>query len=211
MSATKTKSETIAIYAGDVHALVTHGLKHIERQLENLKSVSHEEAKPALAESKRVLEGHKSALEARIESLGGSATTPIKDAVSVITGVAEGLLDAMRSSETVKSLRDDATFFGGLGVAYLLLYTTASGLGDPETANVAQHGYEDAARLTMHLDHILPKIALEELREEKFDVADVSEKVKTMVTHAWNRGAQAASDDDGGRRVKGAGANHVQR
>ena len=183
-----TKNETITTHIGDVHALVAHGLKAVERQAENLKNVSHKDAKPAIAEGKRVLEQHKIALETRIKSLGGSSTAPVKDAVSTIAGVAAGLINAVRPSEAVKSLRDDATFFSALGVAYLLLYTTASGLGDAETAGLAQQGYQDTARLVMHLDRILPKITIEELREEKLDVSDVGEKVRNMVADAWNRG-----------------------
>lgn len=184
---TTTKNETITTYVGDVHALVTHGLRAVSQQVENLKNVSHKDAKPAVAESKRVLEKHKTLLEARLKALGGSSTAPVKDAVAAIAGVAAGLINAVRPSETVKSLRDDSTFFSGLGVAYLLLFTTASGLGDMETATLAQQGYQDAARLVMHIDQILPKVTLEELREEKLELSDVSEKVKTMVTKAWDR------------------------
>jgi len=188
---TATKNEILTTYVGDVHALVTHGLSALERQLENLKNVSHPDAQPAVAKGKRILEQHKSALGNRLESLGGSATAPVKDAVSALAGLAAGLINAVRPSETVKSLRDDAAFFSGLGIAYLLLYTTAIGLGDTETSAVAQKGYEDSARMVMHFDGILPKVTIEELREEKLDVADVSERVQTMVRAAWDRAAPA--------------------
>lgn len=189
---TATKNETLQTYVGDVHALVTHGLSTLERQVENLKKVSHRDALPAVTEGKRVLELHKSALENRLESLGGSATAPVKDVVSAIAGVAAGLINAVRPSETVKSLRDDAAFFSGLGIAYLLLYTTATGLGDTETSAVAQAGYEDSARMVMHLDGILPKVTIEELREEKLVVAEVGESVRAMVRGAWDRASTAA-------------------
>jgi hypothetical protein len=182
-----TTNETLRTYVGDVHAVVSHGLQAIDRQVENLAKVSHRDAMPAVREAKRVLEQQKSRLEARLTSLGGSATAPVKDAVSAVAGVAAGLINAVRPSETVKSLRDDATFFSGLGIAYLLLYTTATGLRDSETAGLAQAGYQDAARLVMHLDRILPKVTVEELREEKLDVAEVTEAVRTMVQAAWDR------------------------
>jgi ferritin-like metal-binding protein YciE len=188
-----TKIETLTTYVSDVHALVTHGLKAVERQVENLSNVSHRDARPAVLESKRVLEQQKTALEARLKSLGGSSAAPIKDAVAAVAGVAAGLINAVRPSETVKSLRDDATFFSGLGVAYLLLYTTATGLGDTETTSLAQEGYEGTARMVMHLDNILPKVTVEELREHKLDVSDVSEKVKAMVVKAWDRAQPGAN------------------
>lgn len=184
---TDTRNETLTTYVGDVHALVSHGLQAIERQAESLRNVSHKDALPAVVEGQRILERQKSALEARLKSLGGSATAPVKDAVAAVAGIAAGIVDAVRPAETVKSLRDDATFFSGLGVAYLLLFTTASGLADAETSTLAQEGYEDAARMVMHLDAILPKVTVEELREEKLNVSDVTEKVKAMVEKAWDR------------------------
>jgi len=182
-----TKNETLTTYVGDVHALVSHGLQAVDRQVDNLAKVSHRDALPAVREAKRVLEQHKARLQTRVTALGGSATAPVKDAVSAAAGVAAGLFNAIRPSETVKSLRDDATFFSGLSVAYLLLYTTATGLRDGETASLAQSGYEDAARLVMHFDRILPKVTVEELREDQLDVADVSENVRAMVAAAWDR------------------------
>lgn len=181
------RNETLTTYVGDVHALVSHGLEALERQVENLRKVSHKDALPAVVEGHRILERQKAALAGRLQSLGGSTTAPVKDAVSAVAGAAAGLLNAVRPSETVKSLRDDATFFNGLGVAYLLLYTTAHGLADDETATVAQEGYEDTARIIMHLDSILPKVTIEELREDRLEVADVTDRVKAMVDKAWDR------------------------
>ncbi len=182
-----TKSETLKTYVGDVHALVSHGLQAVTRQVDSLKKVSHRDAPPTVEECQRVLTRQKTALEDRLKALGGSASAPLKDAVSAVAGVAAGLIDAVRPSETVKSLRDDATFFSHLGVSYLLLYTTASGLGDAETARLAESGYGDAARIIMHLDRILPKITIEELREDKLDVSDVNAATHAMVKAAWNR------------------------
>jgi hypothetical protein len=186
-----TKNETLRTYVGDVHALVTHGLQAIDRQVDNLAKVSHRDAMPAVREAKRLLEQQKPRLEVRLTSLGGSATAPVKDAVSAVAGLAAGLVNAVRPSETVKSLRDDATFFSGLGIAYLLLYTTATALRDSETASLAQTGYQDAARMVMHFDRILPKVTVEELREQNLEVAEVSENVRAMVAAAWDRAQPA--------------------
>ncbi|CAN5268825.1 hypothetical protein BH09MYX1_BH09MYX1_66450 [soil metagenome] len=182
-----TKEETLITYVGDVHALVTHGLQAVDRQVTNLKNVSHKDALPAVTEAKRILESQKAALETRLAALGGSTAAPVKDAVSAIAGVAAGLINAVRGSETVKSLRDDATFFSGLGISYLLLYTTATGLADAATGELAQSGYRDCARMVMHFDRVLPRVTVEELREEKLSVADVSEQTKAMVAAAWDR------------------------
>lgn len=184
---TESRNDLLRTYVGDTHALVESGRTTVGRQVDNLAKVSHRDALPAVRELKRVLDQQNVALENRLKALGGSTTAPVKDAVSAVAGAAAGLINAVRPSETVKSLRDDATYLSGLGVAYLLLYTTACALEDVETADVAQRGYEDCARLTMHFDRILPQVTVEELREEKIPVLDASTRVIAMVKNAWDR------------------------
>lgn len=184
---TESRIELLRTYVGDTHALVESGRTTVGRQVENLAKVSHRDALPAVRELKRVLDQHQVALESRLKALGGSTTAPVKDAVSAVAGAAAGLINAVRPSETVKSLRDDAAYLSGLGVAYLLLYTTACAFADVETAALAQRGYEDSARLTMHFDRILPRVTVEELREEKVELVDPSEQVLAMVKNAWDR------------------------
>src|SRR5436190_14974274 len=121
--ATDKRNETLTTYVGDVHALVSHGLQAIHRQVEQLKNVSHRDARTAVAAFEGILRNQELALQDRIKALGGSATKPVKDAVSAVAGVAAGLINAVRPSETVKSIRDDYTFISQLGVAWLMLHT----------------------------------------------------------------------------------------
>ncbi len=123
----------------------------------------------------------KKLLEVRLSALGGIPTAPVKDVVAAVAGVAAGLINAVRPSETVKSLRDDAVFFSGLGVSYLLLYTTACGLNDQQASELAQRGYEGTARTVIHFDRVLPKVTIEEVRAQKLDVSDFSRRVNAMV------------------------------
>ncbi len=189
---TDKRNEVLTTYTSDVHALVSHGLQAIHRQVEQLKDVSHKDAKVAVAAFESTLKQQKSALEDRIKSLGGSSTQPVKDAVAAVAGVAAGLVNAVRPSETAKSMRDDHTYFSGLGVAWLMLHTTATSLGDEETAQLAQRGYSDTTRIIMHLSRILPKIVVEELREDKeLMPTDTQEKTRAMLKEAWNFDAPA--------------------
>jgi hypothetical protein len=186
--ATDKRNELLTTYTSDVHALITHGLQAIQRQVENLKKVSHVDAKTAVNEFDRILKSQKSIIDARLTALGGSTTKPVKDAVSAVAGVAAGFINAVRPSEAAKSLRDDHTFFNHLGIAWLMLHTTALSLGDMETARIAERGYGETARCIMHIDHILPKVVVEELRED-VKAADVEEQTRRMVKQAWNREA----------------------
>jgi hypothetical protein len=187
MTSTNKRNEVITTYTSDVHSLVSHGVQAIHRQVEQLKNVSHQDAKVAVVAFESTLKQQQSALEDRIKSLGGSTTQPVKDAVSAVAGVAAGLVNAVRPSETAKSLRDDYTYFNGLGVSWLMLHTTATSLGDSETAQLAQRGYADTTRIIMHLSRILPKIVVEELREDKeLMPANTADETRAMLKAAWN-------------------------
>lgn len=185
------KNETLTTYVSDVHALVTHGIQAIHRQVEQLENVSHRDASAAVVRFESILRMQETDLRARIHALGGSTTQPVKDVVSAVTGVAAGLLNAVRSSETVKSIRDDYTFISQLGIAWLMLHTTASSLGDDETTRLAERGYADTAKMIMHIDRIMPKIVVEELREdEALRPNDTQALTHSMVRKSWEREAQ---------------------
>ncbi len=186
--------ETILTYTGDVHALITHGLQVIAQQNERMKTVSHKDAQPAVAEFQRLLTAQNTALEARVVSLGGKATTPVKDALSAALGGVAGLVNKARASETCKSIRDDYTFLSHLAVAYMMLHTTSQSLGDQETAALAEKGYTETARMLMHIDKILPKIVVEELHEDKaLSPVDAQDRTQQMIKKAWDREASTSS------------------
>jgi hypothetical protein len=185
-------NDTLTTYVSDVHALVSHGIEAIHRQVEQLKNVSHRDASAAVIRFEGILRKQESELQDRIVALGGSTSQPLKDVVSAVTGVAAGLINAVRASETVKSIRDDYTFISQLGIAWLMLHTTASSLGDVETTRLAERGYADTAKMIMLIDRIMPKIVIEELREdEALRPDDTQEQTHSMVRKSWQREAQA--------------------
>jgi hypothetical protein len=185
-------NDTLTTYVSDVHALVSHGIEAIHRQVEQLKNVSHRDASAAVIRFEGILRKQESELQDRIVALGGSTSQPLKDVVSAVTGVAAGLINAVRASETVKSIRDDYTFISQLGIAWLMLHTTASSLGDVETTRLAERGYADTAKMIMLIDRIMPKIVIEELREdEALRPDDTQEQTHSMIKTSWQREAQA--------------------
>lgn len=188
--ATDKRNQTLSTYASDVHALVTHGIHAIHRQVDQLKDVSHRDAKAAVVTFEGMLRKQEMELEDRIKVLGGSVTKPVKDVVSAVTGVAAGLLNAVRPSETAKSIRDDYTFLSHLAIAWLMLHTTATSLGDSETAGLAERGYADTTRMIMHIDRIMPKLIVEELREDRsLQPLDTEAQTRSMVKKAWEQQA----------------------
>lgn len=197
---------TLATYITDMYALINHGLKAVDRQAEHLrkKQDSHPEALAAVHEFQRVLRVHMSALDVRAEALGGKTTKPLKEVVTTLTGIAAGLISAMRPEEASKAIRDDYTFLSHVAIGYLMLHTTATGLGDMETASIAEQGYRDAARLVMRIDQIMPTLVLQELRQDGLPVGPASEQSIMMVQRAWNR--EAALNGRGEQSAPGPAA-----
>ncbi|MDC0723141.1 hypothetical protein [Nannocystis bainbridge] len=178
---------TLTTYITDMHALVNHGLRAIDRQARMLTGSNHLQALGAVQEFQRTLENHRKLLDARAEALGGKVTQPFKDAVTTVTGFLAGLTNRVRPLSACKAIRDDYTYLSHVAVSYLMLFTTANGLGDSDTALLAEQGYRDAARMVMHIDRILPSLVAQELREHNLPIADLEHQSRTMLARAWKR------------------------
>lgn len=187
---TETAKSTLTTYITDMHALINHGLRAIDRQAEALRRRdSQPEALAAVHEFQRVLRGHLTQLGARAGALGGKTSWPLKSFVTTITGAVAGLIGALRPEQAARAIRDDYTFLSHVAIGYLMLHTTATGLGDDATATLAEQGYRDMARLVMHIDQMMPALVLQELRQDGLPVASISEQSIVMVHRAWDREA----------------------
>lgn len=190
--------ETITKYLGDMHALTSHGRESINRQVNNLEGTEHHDAHAMVREFRTTLDRHISALEQRMHAMGGSPTSPVKDAASAVAGVAAGLYNKVRNEEASKSVRDDYTFLSHCAIGYLMLHTTAMSMGDTETAQLAERHYRDAAHMVMWIDRVIPQLVIEELRQDGMSVRDVSDDCRRMVHEAWNRDSMSNLGMTGG-------------
>lgn len=181
----KRAQETITKYLGDMHALESHGLQAITRQSEQLKDAQHPDALTLVMDIRRTLETHVSALEARMTAMGGSPTSPVKEAASALAGVVAGLYNAVRTEEASKSVRDDYTFLSHSAIAYLMLATSAKALGDHDTEELAETGYRDMARLVMAIDHVIPRLVIAELQQDGLPAQNVADWAHQFITKAW--------------------------
>lgn len=188
------KQEMLKSYVGDMQSLVGHGLQALEGQLKNIRGERHAGALLALDALRQTLKGQRSSLEARLKDLGGSAASPLKEALSRVLGLAVNATrsNAARSEEVARSVRDDYTFVSHCAMAYLMLFTTAEALGDNETAGLAERGYTECARMAITMDRVMPSLVLQELKQEGHPVVDVTERVRDMVRCAWQREAVPA-------------------
>lgn len=183
----KRQQETITKYLGDLHALESHGLKAISRQADQLKGEGHPEALAAVQDFRSTLQSLVSSLEIRMQALGGSPTSPVKEAASTLAGVAAGLYNAVRTEEASKSIRDDYTFLSHSAIAYLMLAITAKAFDDHDTEELAEEGYRQMARCVMLIDRVMPGLVVSELRQDGLPVQDVSDWAQTFIGNAWSR------------------------
>lgn len=189
---------TLATYTTDMQALIEHGLRTIDRQAESLRGDRHPEALAAVKEFQRTLRAHLSLLDARARALGGKATAPVKRAVASVAAAIAGLIGAVRPEKAAKMIRDDYTFLSHAAISYLMLISTASGLGDEETAALAYQGYRDAARLVMLIDRVMPGLVLRELSEDGLPIQpEVEGRVLETMRRAWQR--ETREEDQGAR------------
>lgn len=164
------QQEVLTTYVGDIHALESHIFQALDKQVALL--ASHADAKQQVLVFRDILAGHLTALQSRLEALGGSPNHPLKEGVAAALGVAAGLVDKLRTEEAAKDLRDDYTALSHSIIAYEMLLTTALASGDQETAGLARKHMLDNARFVTRISRFMPKLVLDELREDGMTIAD---------------------------------------
>lgn len=167
--ATETQ-EAIHGYVTDMLALEEHIEKAIQAQI-SAHEEEHHGAATALREMHGIIEGHITALRALdhdVDGGGGQALgEAIKRAASTLAGFGAAAIDLVRNERLPKNLRDDATAFSLAATGYLMLHTTALGLGHAPTAVVAEQHLTDYARMIMKVNHLIPAAVLAELAAEE--------------------------------------------
>jgi ferritin-like metal-binding protein YciE len=182
-------------YVSDMLALENHILQPLEHQMKNDAIASWPLAARAVNEALTRTRAHISALQSRLDALGGHAASPVKSGVASMLGVAAAAIDGVRKTQVSKDLRDDYAALCLGSAAYTMLHTTAMALGDMETAKLAQNHLADNATIVMRISGSLPAVVLQELSDEGVAVdASVSGEAERNVESAWNQGASRSSN-----------------
>ncbi|HWE64103.1 MAG TPA: DUF892 family protein, partial [Chloroflexota bacterium] len=148
----------------------------------------HEDARQKVVTFYNTLGNHLTAIEQRLKELGGSPTHPLKQGVAAVAGVAAGVVDKMRTSEAAKDLRDDYTAVNHAIIAYEMMYTTAVAAGDQQTADLCKRHLKDNAGFVMEINNFMPKLVLDELREDGLQVKDGAQaQAEQMVHEIWQQ------------------------
>src|SRR4051794_32427677 len=91
------KQDIITKYLADMIGLEGHIYQAIDKQVKDTQD--EPDVNPMLVEIRDTLEQHVNTLRARLEALGGKATSPVKEAGASVLGVAAGVIDKIRAEE----------------------------------------------------------------------------------------------------------------
>lgn len=154
-------NQTIADWAGDIVALVSHVEEAMDHQLKldtgnaNVSALIKEIHDSVRDDKKRAI--------AFQEATGTTAGNPVIKAGSELLGKAAGLVDRMRKDSVAKSLRDDYTALNHVVVAYTMFHTTSMALKNDAAQQFAETGMRTYARLVQRINEVLPEAVMQDL------------------------------------------------
>jgi ferritin-like metal-binding protein YciE len=174
-------------------SLESHIYQAIDKQV---KATQDEpDVNPFLQRIASTFEQHTNALKARLEALGGKATSPVKEAGSAVLGVAAGVIDKVRSEEVSKDFRDNYTAISLSNISYVMLITTSLACNDQETANLAARNLKENASIIMEIGHLIPGVVVRDLSDLTNLDSSAASQAQQMYSDAWKSpqyGQQAA-------------------
>jgi ferritin-like metal-binding protein YciE len=181
-----TTTPTINTYLSDMIALEQHIVTPLQNQINDEDFQNASAASRVVQSAIDATQRRISALQARLEAVGGHSASPVKETVSSIFGVAATAIDKVRKTAVSKALRDDYTALSLASAGYTMLHTTALGIGDAATAALAQANLTDVATHIMRINKTLPTVVLSELRDLGMTIdPSVSAQAERDSQEAW--------------------------
>jgi ferritin-like metal-binding protein YciE len=183
---TEATQATIADYLGDMIAVESHIEEALDRQLDLAKK--SKVAGPAIQRFHDMVKANRDTLRAHQEETGSTAGNPIAEAGAAILGKAAGMIDKVRTDTVSKALRDDYTAFNLAAISYTMLQTTALAVNDKKTAELAAKGLKSYAGAIQEINHLIPEVVVEELKEEERipnATPGVVAEVRASLDKAW--------------------------
>ena len=176
--------KTLNSYVTDMLALEEHILRAVQAQVGDFKD-DHADVAAHLQRVEALIEGHIEILEG-IARKRGKIGEAVKRAGTLVASLGAAAVDLVRTEKLPKNLRDDYTAGSLAYIGYVMLLTTARGLGDVTIADIAEEHMADWAQINMSLGDLIPGAVLTFLREEKLPVGNVSaNEVNESVRRAW--------------------------
>jgi ferritin-like metal-binding protein YciE len=197
------RDTAINSYITDMISLEDHIEKALKGQVNDLKEYPDfgNEVRQVL----RLTEHHLSDLRGLADRRkAGGITETVKRAGAAVAGVAAGVIDMVRTEGLPKNLRDDYTALSLATISYAMLYTTATALGEPEVADLAQQHLRDYAGVVNRLNTLVPASVVRYLSLEGLTVQEsVVSEVGRVLKAAWE--GEAAESTRAGQGVGARG------
>ena len=182
----------VAKYVIDQLALQSHTLSVVDEQLKDADVIGLPIVFTTLSKISEILHIDVAELRKLSDSESEKANLLISAAVTEtltgVTGAVVGLYNKLRTEKVSKMLRDDYTALSLATLTYSMLFTTARGLGEEKTAEVASRHLRRIPPLVMELNYIIPGVVVSELEKLGFSV---DKKVEFEATsdskEAWSQ------------------------
>ena len=153
-------------YVGDMLAVDRHIHETVRRQRDDKQVQADAEAHQLLSRVESTFDALIEEMEQLLGELGGSASSPVKDAVASTVGAVGSIYDKLRSETISKMLRDDYTALGLAAISYTMLNTTGYALHDPATAQTAARHLRQITPLVTGISRLMPLAVARELADE---------------------------------------------
>jgi hypothetical protein len=174
-------------YVSDMISLDGHIHEAIKRQLDDERLKQFPEAAKVVNTIHSTLDTHLAGLNGQLKTLGGEASGPVKEAVSVIAGVAAGLYDKVRHDPVSKMLRDDYTALSLTAISYTMLHTTALALQKQPLADLAQRYLKDITPIIVDISQVIPGVVLKDLEDNEVMIdRAVGQEAVRKTQQAWS-------------------------
>lgn len=182
----KDNKDTLQQYVGDMLAVDRHIHETVRRHRDDKQVQADAETHQLLSRVESTFDTLIEELEQLLNRLGGSAASPVKDAVASTVGAIGSMYDKLRSETVSKMLRDDYTTLSLAAVSYTMLNTTGHALNDPATAQIAARHLRQITPLITGVSRIMPLVVARELGEDHtVDVAAGPQSVRET-QQAWS-------------------------
>jgi ferritin-like metal-binding protein YciE len=197
------RDTAINSYITDMISLEDHIEKALKGQIADLKD--YPDFANEVRQIHRLVEHHISDLRALADRRkAGGIAEAVKRAGSAVAGVAAGVIDLVRTEGLPKNLRDDYTALSLATISYAMLYTTATALGEPEVADLAQQHLRDYTGAVNRLNTLVPASVVRYLSLEGLTVQEsVVPEVGRVLKAAWE--GEAAESTRAGEGVAARG------
>ena len=191
----KDNREEIRPYVADMAAVERHILEALERQRKDDTYKDYPQALGLIDRLAGLLKTHVENLETHLGSLpGGGVAAAVKETVTGVLGGLAGVYDKVRKEEVSRALRDDYTALSLATISYTMLHSTALGLRQGTTAEIALRNLKELTPILIELSQIIPAVVLKELSFEGYDIDfSLSPQAVRDTQEAWSRESTTAN------------------